>query len=85
MVNPYYDIKDIRVFGSTVNTEDLVWHRDKEDRIIEITAGSGWYFQFDNGIPFELKVNDRLHIPKMIYHRLYEKGKNNLVFKIRVV
>lgn len=79
--NPYIDDGNVRTFDVTKPSEDYVWHRDKEDRIIEVLEGEGWQLQFENCLPFLLKERMKFEIPKGEYHRLL-KGHNNLVVKI---
>ena len=81
MVNPYIDYDDVRIFHIDVLEEDLVWHRDKEDRTIIVLEGTGWKFQYDNDLPFELKLKDEVTIRKMVYHRLI-KGTSPLKLEI---
>ncbi len=69
----------IRTFKSTVKYEDLKWHRDYNDRFIEILNENDWYIQFDNCLPIPLKEN--FEIKKGVYHRLI-KGTTDLVVKI---
>ena len=59
-----------RVFNPNVDISELVWHRDKEDRLIEVVSGRGWMVQLDNQVPIELKPGDRLKIRKETYHRV---------------
>ena len=35
---PYTDVGVIRIFSGEVDVEELVWHRDKEDRKVEGTC-----------------------------------------------
>jgi hypothetical protein len=70
----------IRTFSSDVDETELVWHRDKEDRIVEVVENNGWMFQYDNEIPKTLKEN--IFIPKNTYHRII-KGNGDLVLKIK--
>ncbi len=72
----------VRTFESTTNSDELVWHRDKTDRVVTVLEGKGWMFQMDNGVPYELEEGDVLNIPKMEYHRIYKAGSNNLVIEI---
>ena len=37
----------IRTFSADVDEMDLIWHADKENRIITVIEGNGWKFQFD--------------------------------------
>jgi hypothetical protein len=69
----------IREFSSNVDSSELIWHKDKEDRIVEVLQNSNWMFQMDNELPKLLK--DKLFIPKETYHRVI-KGNGDLVVKI---
>ena len=84
MVNPYIDKGDIRVFLHGVDEKELVWHRDREDRRIYVIESSGWKFQFDDCLPFELNNGDEFEIPRMTYHRILKSKDctSNLVLKI---
>ena len=37
-----------RIFDLSVDSEELVWHRDKKTRFVKVLEGVGWQFQFDN-------------------------------------
>lgn len=71
----------LREFSSDTQQDELVWHRDKNDRIVEVVSGSGWKFQRDNNLPVLLREGDRFKIPAEQYHRLL-RGKTKLVVKI---
>ena len=61
------DISDnsfIRKFSKDVDKDELVWHRDREDREIEIVSGEGWSFQKENTLPLSLKSGDKVLIKK---------------------
>lgn len=73
--------KRIRTFPDTVWEEDLVWHRDRNDRHIFIISGEGWKLQFDNELPFELLRWNTYFIPKNTFHRVI-KGTGDLVIDI---
>ena len=79
---PYSEIKEngyiIREFSQNTSSFEFVWHRDKEDRIVEALHETDWKFQLDNEVPKEL---NRIFIPKETYHRLI-KGTGNLKVKI---
>ena len=70
----------IREFSEDTPSFEFVWHRDKEDRIVQATHDTDWQFQLDNDIPRRLQ-KDKLFIPKETYHRLI-KGTGDLVVKI---
>ena len=82
---PYTQVEEegyvVRQFKETVLDEELVWHRDKQDRIIEVLDGEGWKFQYDNQLPFDLKKGDVFAVEAYEYHRLI-KGETDLVLKI---
>jgi quercetin dioxygenase-like cupin family protein len=84
-MKPYSQLKKgreiIRTFDENVDGHELVWHRDRKDRIVEVLEGSGWWFQMDNGLPVELKAGTELMIPKYTYHRVI-KGETPLKIKI---
>jgi len=81
-LKPYVDLQDgIRIFKSYVEEHELVWHRDKEDREIAVMEGSGWKFQFDDKMPFDLLPGKLFFVPQMTYHRLL-KGEGDLTIKI---
>ena len=82
MVTPYYEYDDIRLFLSDIDEEDLVWHRDKENREIEVLEGNKWQLQFDDSLPFELYIGDVVTIDKLKYHRLI-KGNDDLRIRIK--
>ena len=70
-----------RTFHPETLEDKLVWHRDKEDRVIEVLEPTDWQFQFDNMIPKELTQGSMLYIPRNTYHRVI-KGSGS--FKIRI-
>jgi hypothetical protein len=70
----------IRKFSNVVDESELVWHRDKEDRIVESIGDTDWMIQLDNQLPISL--TDRVYIPKEIYHRVI-MGSGELIVKIK--
>ena len=71
----------IRTFSKDVETDELKWHFDLENRKVTILEGDGWEFQMDNGLPRKLSVGDIHLIPKGIYHRI-KRGVTDLKVKI---
>ena len=82
---PFTQIKHdghiIRTFSKDVETDELIWHYDLENRKVTILEGEGWEFQMDNQLPVKLKVGDTHTIPKNIYHRI-KRGQTDLKIKI---
>ena len=73
----------IRRFGQNVSEDDLVWHRDKRDRVIYVIhVDDGWSFQEDNKLPQELhSMTSVFRIEAGTYHRLI-KGKGHCVLYV---
>ena len=78
---PYTDNSNIRTFSKDVNTMDLIWHMDNEDRNIEVLEGKGWKFQRDDELPLELTEGIRIFIPRHQVHRVI-KGETDLKISI---
>jgi len=80
-MKPYKDSSNIRSFSKNVKKLELVWHKDDEDRNIEILEGKGWRMQFDDELPFALFEGDNIFIKRHRVHRIH-KGITDL--KIRI-
>lgn len=76
-----YENYIVRTFKENITELDLVWHRDKQDRIVEVISIDDWYLQFDNELPIKLMRNSTYKIEKNIFHRLIKKT-GNLKIKI---
>jgi hypothetical protein len=74
----------IREFKSDIDTSELVWHRDKEDRLVEVLNDTDWIFQYDNEIPMKLKKGDKIFISRNEYHRVI-KGNSYLKIKVEFI
>lgn len=77
--NPYSERREhnliVRTFSQNVDEDELVWHRDRQDRKVTVLEQTDWQFQFDNEPPQVLK--NTIFIPKNTYHRLI-KGTGEL-------
>ena len=40
--------KLVRVFTEDVETDELKWHQDLKDRVVEIVEDGNWMFQLEN-------------------------------------
>ena len=83
---PYRDLEItnkyiIREFGEDIDPIELMWHRDDEDRIIEILGETDWSIQLDNQLPSSL--NERIFIKRHEWHRVV-KGTGKLTLKIHL-
>lgn len=63
----------IRTFKASTHNEELVWHRDAEDRSVRVLKGEGWYFQRDNELPILMTTNEVYLIKKCTWHRVIRK------------
>jgi len=85
MVKPYDEIilsdnEVIRTFSVCLDEDDLKWHWDDEDRMIEPMQETDWMFQFDNQLP--IKLEGKIEIKKGVWHRLI-KGNSDVRIKIK--
>ena len=84
---PYNDLEVtdsyiIREFSENIDPIELLWHRDDEDRTVEIIGETNWKLQLDNQLPTSL--NQPIFIPKHEWHRVI-KGTGTLTLKIHKV
>jgi len=70
----------IRTFSHKVDNEELMWHRDEEDRIVESIGNTDWMIQLDDKLPQTL--TEKVFIPKEVYHRVI-KGNGDLTVKVK--
>ena len=83
-MKPYKDLEItdqyiIREFSDSVDPIELLWHRDNEDRTIEIIGETDWAIQLENKLPTSL--NNRIFIARHEWHRVI-KGTGKLLLKI---
>jgi hypothetical protein len=71
----------LREFSADVDEMDLIWHTDREDRIVHVLEGNKWKFQFDEQLPFEMVDGIDIVIPKGIIHRII-KGNGPLTIRV---
>jgi len=71
----------LRKFLNETEDEEYIWHRDQEDRIIEVLSSDGWKFQQENELPILLEEGITIYIPKLSWHRVI-KGKGDLLIKV---
>ena len=84
MSKPYTNIEEsdkkiIREFLETTDSEELIWHRDREDRLVKSIGNTDWLIQLDNELPKSL--NEATFIPEGMFHRVI-KGTGKLVVEI---
>ena len=81
---PYKDLEEtdfyiIREFDENIDPIELLWHRDDEDRTVEIIGETDWKLQLEDSLPTSL--NQPIFIPRHQWHRVI-KGTGNLKIKI---
>lgn len=74
----------LRTFSSDVDPGDLIWHRDRENRVITVVSGTGWEVQLEDKLPQPLSVNESVFIESGTWHRVI-KGTSDLIVKIDFV
>jgi hypothetical protein len=83
-MKPYKDIEVtneyiIREFDDNIDPIELLWHRDDENRTVEIIGETNWKLQLDNQLPTSL--NQPIFIKRHEWHRVI-KGTGTLKLKI---
>ena len=87
MEKPYTDIETgldyvIREFDKNIDPIELLWHRDDEQRLVEvIECGQGWKMQMDDQLPVNLEPGVSIFILRHQWHRVI-KGEGKLLVKI---
>ena len=88
MTKPYKDIETgldyvIREFDENIDPIELLWHRDDEQRLVEVLeCGQGWKMQMDDQLPTSLEPGVSIFILRHQWHRVI-KGEGKLLVKIR--
>lgn len=72
----------LREFREDVDSEELIWHQDREDRRVKIIEANGWKLQMDNELPVLLENGSVHHIPAYHFHRVI-KGYGRLIIEIK--
>lgn len=84
-MRPYEEKKDgkiiTRKFSSSVQNEELTWHRDAKDRYVTVIEGVGWQIQHENLLPVPMLEGLSYWIERDEWHRLI-KGSSSLILKI---
>lgn len=71
-----------REFKEEVDSSELKWHMDQEDRQVKIIKSKNWQLQLDNQLPIYLEEGKTYFIEKFLFHRVI-KGTGNLVLEIK--
>jgi quercetin dioxygenase-like cupin family protein len=72
-----------REFSENTDSDEFIWHRDGEDRIVQVIKSNGtWEFQQDDKLPKPLNTGDSFNIKKEVWHRVI-KGTGTLCVRIQ--
>jgi hypothetical protein len=77
--NKLSDNTFIREFSQMADSGEFMWHRDREDRIIESIGETDWQVQLDDELP--KVIQGEVFIPMGVYHRVI-KGTGDLKIKL---
>lgn len=87
MEKPYKDLEItdkyiIREFSDDIDPIHLLWHRDDEDRVVQIIGETDWMLQLEDQLP--TSMNNPIFIPRHQWHRVI-KGSGTLKLKVNKV
>jgi hypothetical protein len=85
MILPFQETKlenniFIREFKQDTDSGEFMWHRDREDRIIESIDETDWQIQLDDELP--KVIQGEVFIPMGVYHRVI-KGTGDLKIRLQ--
>jgi gentisate 1,2-dioxygenase len=76
----------LRTFAPNTAHDELIWHRDKEHRIVQVLEGKGWMMQVDGRLPVPMTPGEVHVIPKETWHRVIrEDSATHLTVEITEV
>jgi hypothetical protein len=79
-MNPFTEKGEIRTFSKEVDSDELKWHRDREDRVVTPVGSNDWMFQRDNQLP--QPIDGEIKVAKGEWHRVI-KGTTDLVVRVQ--
>lgn len=77
---PFSEKGETRTFSKDVDSDELKWHRDREDRVVTPVGDNDWMFQHDNQLP--RPIDGEIRIPAGEWHRVI-KGTTDLVVRVQ--
>jgi hypothetical protein len=72
----------VRKFSENVESSELHWHKDKEDRIVKPLHKTNWLFQRENQLP--QPINGEIKIKAGEWHRVI-KGSGDLSIEVKKI
>lgn len=76
---PMNNKESVRTFSDTLDSHELKWHQDREDRTVIPLKETNWLFQRDNCLPE--RIEGPIKIKANEWHRVI-KGTGDLVVKV---
>lgn len=71
-----------RHFLPDVDSEELKWHQDLNDRTVTVIKSEGWKIQMGDSLPKMMYDGDVIEIPSLKWHRAI-KGEGELIVNIK--
>jgi len=71
----YSETRQLRYFSQVFTEDELDWHRDREDRTINLISGSNWLIQLDNELPVLIESGKSYQVPAGLWHRVIRTDK----------
>lgn len=59
-----------RTFNEEVDTSELIWHRDMNDRSVSVIESNGWLLQYEDNLPIQLVEGNTYNISAKSWHRI---------------
>jgi hypothetical protein len=72
----------LREFSGDAHPADLIWHKDREERVVRVIHSQGWQLQLSEGLPFPLVEGNSYRIPARSWHRVI-RGDGSLKIEIQ--
>jgi hypothetical protein len=72
----------LREFSGDAHPADLIWHKDREERVVRVIHSQGWQLQLSEGLPFPLVEGNSYRIPARSWHRVI-RGDGSLKIAIQ--
>lgn len=80
------ETEQVRLFSAKEKTDEMDWHRDREDREVTPVSGSGWMLQLDNQLPISLDKTQSYFVPKGVWHRVIKTSNaDDLLVRIKLL
>jgi hypothetical protein len=69
-----------RTFTEETAKSEMVWHRDREDRLVEAVVPTDWLIQMEDSL--QVPIKGQIFVPMGAWHRAI-KGSGELKIRIK--